>query len=174
VPLDLGQNLPLQSVPLASKVPLRGTVTGAPASTTVLVLDDVPEIGRAFAPVALTSTGVFAVAVDPYRAYHLVVDPPVGGSASRVPLGGVQTAAAPFVQPTQAFPNMLSVSGQVTPYGSFTGVPNALVQIFCLGPGPDCLDRSQLSSKDPLPLIETVTDAAGGFALWVPDPAPSP
>jgi hypothetical protein len=173
VPVDLSDPSapnPSLAVTLAPKVTVRGRLPGAPAGTRILVLDDQPELGRSFPEAPLDATGAYVLALDPNHAYHLLADPPRDQDASRVPLGPLATGAAGVDQGDRAFPHMLPFTGTLRDDTNKV-VPGALVQIFCYGPGPDCLDASDLGSKDPLPLSEALADSTGAFASWVPDPA---
>jgi hypothetical protein len=162
-------------VNLAPKVVVSGKVGNAPAGTRIITLDDDPTLGHVFPAVAVNGGGAFSVSLDPQHAYHLLVDPPAGQKASRVPFGPPVQTGTSVLAGTLTFPNMLPFIGLVRAPDGTTAVAGAHVQVFCTGLGPDCIDTSQLGSKDPLPLIEGVTDMTGAFSLWVPDPAlPSP
>jgi hypothetical protein len=119
--------------------------------------------------VAVGAGGVFTIALDPGHAFHLLAEPP-RAQGSRLPLGPVATTAAPLDIGDTPWPKMVTASGSVVLSGSATAVPGALVQAFCLGPGPDCLDYTDLSSKSPLPLAESLVDATGNYSLLLPDP----
>jgi hypothetical protein len=158
------------TVTLAPKVVVRGSLSNAPPNTQIIVLDDQPDLARAYAPVAVGAGGVFTIALDPGHAFHLLAQPP-RDKGSRLPLGQVTTTTGPLDVGDTPWPNMVTVSGTVALSGSTTAVPGALVQAFCLGPGPDCLDYTDLASKDPLPLAESLVDATGAYSLLLPDPA---
>jgi len=159
------------TVNLLPKVSVSGTIKSAPAGSQILVIDDQPTLGRDVPAGAIAGDGSYAVSLDPQHAYHLLVDPPAGQSASRVQLLPVETGTTALAQGQQVFPHMLQLTGSVFAANGGTTVGGARVQVFCIGAGPDCIDPSQLGSKDPLPLIEGVTDDSGAFLLWVPDPA---
>jgi hypothetical protein len=158
------------TVTLAPKVTVRGSLSNAPAGTQVIVLDDQPELARAYPSVALGAGGAFTIALDPSHTFHLLADPP-RGQGSRVQLGQVTTKTAALALPDSPWPNMVTVSGSVVLSDGQTTVPGALVQAFCLGPGPDCLDYSDLASKNPLPLAESLVDATGAYSFSLPDPS---
>jgi hypothetical protein len=161
-----------KTINLLAKVRATGVLSNAPAGTRIIVLDDRPLAvpGYALAPAQVSSSGAFSLSLDAGRAYHLVAYPPDDQMASRVPLGAVATKSVPLALAGSKFPKMLGVSGQIKDE-SGAALGNAQVQIFCLGAGPDCIDPTLPASKDPLPLMESVTDAGGNFELQVPDPA---
>jgi hypothetical protein len=161
-------------VNLSPKVIVRGTIASAPAGTRIIPLDDDPTLGHVFPSAPIGTGGAFAMSLDPQHPYHLLVDPPAGAMASRVPLGPVPTTTTTVNAGTWTFPTMLPFSGVVHATNGTTAVPGAQVQVFCMGPGPDCIDEYNPGSKDPLPLIESVTDSAGRFSLWVPSQAVAP
>jgi hypothetical protein len=173
VAIDLTSNGPAPfTVSLRPKVAVIGRITNAPAGTRLIVLDDQPALGRALAPSALAGDGGFTISLDPLHAYHLIADPPANTNVSRVPLGPIETGTAALAESDRTLPGMLAFSGIIVldPDGA-TPVAGALVQLFCMGAGPDCIDYSQLGAKDPLPLAQGTSDGYGNFALWVPDPA---
>ena len=155
---------------LAPRVTVSGRLLGAPAGTRVLVLDDDPLPGRMVPPATLSADGSYALALDAAHAYHLLTDPPSGQKISRVALGPVETGDTPLALGDRTLPGMLSIAGQVVGTDGFP-VRGALLQVYCMGGGPDCIDNGQLGAGEPLPLFETTTDANGGYALFVPDPA---
>jgi hypothetical protein len=157
-------------VNLGPKVMVRGSVSNATAGTSIIVLDDAPTLGHVFPATTLGAGGAFSIRLDPQHPYHLLVDPPVGALASRWPLGPVQTTTATTVLPDQPLPQMVPFAGVVHAADGTTQVQGAHLQVFCLGLGPDCIDENQPGSKDPLPLGDTLTDSAGRFSLWVPNP----
>jgi hypothetical protein len=168
--VDLTQGLPAPTVGLASRVAVTGRLVGAAAGTRLLVLDDAPAPGRTFPAAPMASDGSFTLSLDPGHAYHLLTDPPAGQNLSRIPLGPLQTGTGALDLGDRPLPKMFPFQGMVS--GSdMVGVGGALVQVFCMGPGPDCVDYSQLGAKDPLPIYQTTTSASGAFAIFVPDPA---
>jgi hypothetical protein len=160
------------SVRLAPKVTVSGKLTGAPAGTRIIVIDaqPVPVVGHDFMPAPLGADGAYTLKLDPGRTYYLLADPPAGKGVSRVPLGVVETRSSPIEQGTRALPRMLAFTGRVQRFGGMIDVAGAKVQVFCQGTGPDCVDPPQLPGRDPLPLMEGLTDDRGGFSLWIPDP----
>jgi hypothetical protein len=175
-PVDLTAAAPASAsvtVPLARKVAVTGRLVNFPEGTRVIVVDDepVPVVGHDFAPAVLGAQGAYALSLDPNHAYHLLADPPAGRRVSRVPLGSVATQATPIARDVRALPRMLTFAGRVYRSDGATNVGAAKVQVFCIGGGPECVDTNQLPGKDPLPLIEGLTDSQGSFALWVPDPS---
>ena len=171
--VDLVQDLSLPAVALAPKVIVSGRLLGAAPGTRLLILDDQPTLGHLFPAAALASDGGYSLSLDPAHAYHLVTNPPTGRMLARVALGPLETgsAALPMALGDRTLPAMLPVTGRVFGPDGQTAVAGALMQLFCMGAGPDCVDYSQLDAGRPLPLFEATTDAAGAFTLFVPDPA---
>jgi hypothetical protein len=174
-PVDLSGAAPAAplTVNLERKVAVTGLLPNAPAGTRILVIDDqpVPIPGHDFPAAAVSATGAYALSLDPRHAYHLLADPPAGQMLSRVPLGKVETGTAAIASQPRTLPRMLALTGSVQTFDGAMTVAGAKLQIFCVGASPDCVDPLDLAGKAPLPLFEATTDALGGFALWVPDPA---
>ena len=50
------------------------------------------------------------------------------------------------------------------------GVEGAVIQLYCTGPAPDCVDRFAPSTELARPLAETTSGPDGDYRLIVPDP----
>ena len=51
-----------------------------------------------------------------------------------------------------------------------TLVPGAVIQVYCTGLAPDCVDPAAPQTDAARPVGETVTDADGRFQVHLPDP----
>jgi hypothetical protein len=169
--VDVVAGLPTVAVTLAPKVTVSGRLLGASPGTRLLILDDQPTLGRSFPAAAVGSDGAYTLNLDPSHAYHLLSDPPAGQMNARVALGPIESGDVALALGDRVLPAMLSVSGRVFAPDGQTPVAGALLQLFCMGAGPDCVDYSQLDAGHPLPLFEATTDALGVFTLFAPDPA---
>jgi len=164
------------AVALQPKVAVTGKLTLAscakqpfPTGTTILVLDDQPELGRAYPPADVAANGTFSIPLDPAHAYHLVAEPPRDAGFSRVPLGAIQTGTANSDQGTRVLPCMTPLTGTIKD-GAGVKLSGVLVQVFCVGTGPDCVELGNVGDKNPVPLFEALTDGNGAYSLWVPGP----
>jgi hypothetical protein len=173
--VDLSQAPPAGPLALAAKVVVTGQITNPVDGMRILIIDDLPLPEHVFPPAPLATDGSYTLTLDPSRRYRLIADPPGGTPASRVPLGEVTTVTAAMALGARALPPMLTVQGTAAPYGQSLTPPvqvaGAVVQMFCVGTGPDCLDFNDPSARQPPPLYETTVDATGAFRLYAPDPA---
>jgi hypothetical protein len=139
---------------------------GATVVATDLGTDTIAPIVKA----EVSSDGSYVLALDPERTYSLVAQPVPGrGLPSYVPLYGFTTGKETLVLDDQRIPKGVLVQGQV----SYAGVPTAgaVVQAFCVGLLPDCVDRTNLAAGAPPAFASTVSDDTGKYAFYLPDPA---
>ena len=68
----------------------------------------------------------------------------------------------------QHIPPGVQVHGHVTYAGS--SVPGAIVQAFCLGLPPDCVDRNNLAAGAPPDFASAVSNSNGDYAIYLPGP----
>jgi hypothetical protein len=165
------------TIQLATKVVALGRLLNAgdngasnSAGATIVATD----LGHDSTPPVVTSTvagdGSFYLLLDPHRTYRLVAQPAQGrGLPSYVPLYGFSTGAANTLLDDQRLPMGVLVRGHV----SFGGqaVVGAVVQVFCIGLPPDCVDRTNLAAGSPPAYASVITDVNGGYGLYLPDPA---
>jgi hypothetical protein len=134
---------------------------------------DVAEDGvsRNTVIVPADATGRFEFASDPQRLYRLYVEPPADRRVPRLLLDPVR-ATTTTVEFNHTLPARLSLSGTTTGINPMGPVPGALVQVFCRGPAPACVDRSAADISATLPVDETVSGADGRYELGLPGAAP--
>jgi hypothetical protein len=116
--------------------------------------------------------GTYLLALDPNRTYRLVAQPATGqGLPSYVPLFGFTTGAVNRQLDDHRVPKGVLIQGHVTYAGS--SVPGAIVQAFCLGLPPDCVDRNNLAAGSPPAFASAISNANGDYGIYLPDPATS-
>ncbi len=118
------------------------------------------------------ATGRFELRSDPGRAYRIFVEPPPDRRVPRVALEPVRATAATVTLPDQTLPLPLPVVGATVVRG--TALPGAVIQIYCRGSAPACVDREAPDITNTLPIDETVSAADGSYRVWIPDPRPRP
>ena len=168
------------TVPLATKIEVMGRLLDAQddqatdsAGATVIATD----LGHDLIPnVVVTASvdvdGTYLLVLDPNRTYRLVAQPAAGqGLPAYVPLYGFTTGTTNMQLDDQRVPKGVLVHGHVTYAGS--SVPGAIVQAFCLGLPPDCVDRNNLAAGSPPAFASTISNANGDYGIYLPDPATS-
>jgi hypothetical protein len=160
-PLDLrtGQGAPA-SLRLAAPGHITGTVVdaaGAPVEGARLAAVPTGLLARATAAGGAATTGAdgtFDLEVAADGSYQVRIDGP--GSAGRVLLSADESDGAL----SAALPPTLRLGGELTIAGG-NRVEGALIQLQCLGCGPD---------GGPAVVAEAVSDASGAFSMLAPDP----
>jgi hypothetical protein len=172
VPVDLsGSGRVVLSPRLSQKVSLTGKLL--PASTaagaTVVALD--PDADPAVTPPAaiVNASGSYTLYVDPGRSYALVVEAEPARSLPRTFLRSIVAPAKDSVREDLSLPGGLAVSGKVT--GARGAVTGALVQAYCIGAPPSCIDLRAPDITSVRPTAEAISDGTGAYRLLVPDPA---
>ena len=167
------------TAPLAAKITIMGRLLDAQddhatdsAGATVIATD----LGHDLIPNVVSTSvdvdGTYFLVLDPNRTYRLVAQPVAGqGLPSYVPLYGFTTGATNMQLDDQRIPSGVLVHGHVTYAGS--SVPGAIVQAFCLGLPPDCVDRNNLAAGSPPAFASAISNANGDYAIYLPDPATS-
>ena len=165
--LDLtAGNVASLPLPLAQKVMLTGKLLPAKTSSGVTIVAQ----DKGGLPVAAQGDagpdGSFALAVSPSFLYLLRALPRADQPLARTsfPFVNVMNAAPPSVE--YEMPPALLFAGRVVD-PSLQGVSTALVQAFCIGPPPGCVDPA-------VPVAETITRSDGTFQLMLPDPDGTP
>ena len=165
------------TIPIARKIAVSGrlldgrnnsttTVAGATVVATDLGHDVVPNV----VSTTVAEDGTYLLVLDPDRTYRLVAQPMAGrGLPSYVPLYGFSTGNAEMALDDQRLPEGVQVHGHVTYAGS--AVPGSIVQAFCLGLPPDCVDRNNLAAGAPPAFASAVSNANGDYAIYLPGPA---
>jgi hypothetical protein len=165
------------SIPLATKVTVYGYLLDADgvstqdsAGTTVVATDLGNETMPTDVMTKVDSSGMYVLLLDPNRTYRLVALPAAEkGLPSYVPLLGFTTNDANMQLDSQRIPKGVHVHGQVTFAGS--AVAGAIIQAFCVGQPPDCLDRTNLAAGSPPAFAKTVADSSGNYSIILPDPS---
>jgi hypothetical protein len=156
---------------LARKVSLSGKLLPprTTAGATVVALD--PDADPALPPpsAVVDSVGSYVLHVDPGRSYALVLEAQPVTGLPRTFLQSLVAPAKDSVRENLTVLEGLSISGQVT--GARGAVAGALVQAYCLGQPPSCLDLRSLDTSNVRPTAEAISDGAGSYRLLVPDPA---
>jgi hypothetical protein len=167
------------AVPLAPKIAVMGRLLDAQdddatdtVGTTVVATDLSHDLIPNVASASVGPDGTYLLALDPGRTYRLVAKPVVGrGLPEYVPLYGFSTGATDMQLDDQRMPKGMLVHGHVTYAGS--SVPGAIVQAFCLGLPPDCVDRNNLAAGSPPAYVSAISNANGDYSIYLPDPATS-
>jgi hypothetical protein len=173
--LDLTGAAPVvtRTAPLAKRSRIVGHLLPVQQGAGLMVrVVDVAEDGvsRNTAIVPSDATGRFEFASDPQRLYRLYVEPPADRRVPRLLLDPVRATDA-TVEFTHTLPARLSLSGTTIINGQGP-VAGAIVQVFCRGPAPACVDRSAADVSATLPIDETVSGADGRYELGLPGAAP--
>lgn len=164
------------SIQLATKVVALGRLIDAngdgaidSAGATVTATD----LGHDLTPPVVTTTvaadGTFYLVLDPHRTYSLSARPVQGrGLPTYVPLYGFSTGSTNLVLDDQRMPKGVRIRGHVGFGGQ--AVQGAVVQAFCIGLPPDCVDRNNLAAGAPPSYASATTDSNGSYAIYLPDP----
>ena len=159
------------TVTLARPVKLTGRLlpTALSAGLKLLAIEsDGASPGEALSATA-DDEGRFSLPVAPGRSYRLQIEPDQQRKLPRLFLGphtaGMTDTAYGEVT---LFPGV-PIVGRLTDGAG--PVPNAVVQIFCTGAPPDCMDEKSPQLESARPLAETRANASGDFEVYLPDPA---
>jgi hypothetical protein len=152
-----------QTIPLAQKVRLVGSLLPLPASKGALVtaLDAGPGATGTASMSVVGADGSFALSVAPNRTYELIVQPASGRVFGRAVIAGVQVGPSGATVPPIMLPGGLPFSGLVQDNGM--GIGGAFVQVFCVSSAATCADPSAS-------LAEATTLGDGTYSLILPDP----
>jgi hypothetical protein len=120
--------------------------------------------------VAVDGSGAFELPSDPGRAYFLFLEPPADRSQPRFNLTSARAPLTGNATFTQSLPDRLSQTGTILNEDGKTKVGGALVQVFCWGAPPGCVDRQVQDISSTLPIDQTISAADGSYKLSVPDP----
>ena len=167
------------TIPLATKVAVMGRLLDAQddnatdsAGATVVATDLGHDLVPPVATAKVASDGTYILSLDPGRTYRLVAQPVAGrGLPSYLPLYGFSTGTTDMQLDDQHIPKGVLVHGHVTYAGS--SVPGAIVQAFCLGLPPDCVDRNNLAAGFPPAFASAISNSNGDYGIYLPDPATS-
>jgi hypothetical protein len=160
-------------ITLARPVPVIGKLT-PPAMTAglrVVALDTEDNAPGESVTTTVDEAGQFTLLLAPGRNYRLQVEPAQERKVPRLFLGPV-TANAATTLPEVAVTAGVTFVGSVTIEQS--QVPGAVVQVYCTGLPPDCVDPTAPQTDAARPVGETVTGTDGRFQVHLPDPATWP
>jgi hypothetical protein len=171
-----GDNVQM-TVRLAPKIAVLGRLLDAQGNsatdtegTTVVATDLSHDLIPNVESASVASDGTYLLMLDPSRTYRLEARPVAGrGLPSYVPLYGFSTGATDMQLDDQRISKGLQVHGHVTYAGS--SVPGAIVQAFCEGLPPDCVDRNNLAAGSPPAYASALSNANGDYEIYLPDPA---
>jgi hypothetical protein len=166
--IEAGTGQP-QRITLVRPVVIAGSVLPAGLSSGLQVVAIDAEGSSAGESVSATidEAGQFSLAVAPGRSYRLQIEPAQERKLPRFFLGGV-TATADMRLPDLRIAEGVVFVGTLTFESSL--VPGAVVQVFCTGFAPDCVDPDAPQTDAARPVAETISDAAGRFQVHLPDP----
>ncbi len=172
VPVDAsgsGPNLQF-TVRLAAKVKVTGRLTPAALAVgaTVIAIDTGADLLTELSSTVVAADGRFEFTGDPGRVYRLFVEGDAGRSLPRAPLGPVTVLDRDMVLDPQELPAGLVMTGAVLRDGQRVG--GAVIQAFCMGDSPDCVDTVGRRTAGARPIAEAVSAAGGTFRLILPDP----
>ena len=187
VPVTLTAGAVTQTVTLAHKVTLTGTLTGA-AGAKVTAIDvgnacpgstaacaSVPSAGLSAATGAVVSgqsgsDGMFTLSVDPERTYQLIVQPVNQGGSTATALG--RAVLPPFWVSASggtlgavALPSGMTYKGYVS--SDSGAIAGAAVQVFCASTSATCADPT-------VSVAEATSLGDGTFSVVLPVPPATP
>jgi hypothetical protein len=158
-----------RSVTLGRRSRLVGQLS--PASVAAGLVVKAIDTGEDGAGRTVTATvdadGRYELPTDPGRAYRLYVEPPTDRRLPRIPLESVR-ARATDVTVDRTLPERLALSGATLENGQ--AAPGVVVQVFCVGSAPICIDPETPDITNTPPLDETVSGPDGRYQLHLPDP----
>ncbi|MES1172420.1 MAG: hypothetical protein ABUL77_04210 [Bacteroidota bacterium] len=154
-------------LPLAQPVTLSGKLLPAAGTKGVRVIarDQSSGIAADVVTAIASDGGAYSLSVPPGRTYQLTADPPSGLMLARTILAAVKVDAIDTSAPTFTVPAGVTFNGTVTAPRDDAdhAVPlaGALVQVFCIGVSPSCLDPRT-------PVAEALSSATGTFRVLLP------
>lgn len=163
------------TVPFVRRVKVTGRLVNAKldrAGVRLIAFDTAADLAVASPAALLDAGGRYELMLDPGRSYRLFVDPDPVRALPRSPLGGVTAPVSDKVLDDRSLPSGVVWSGQVT-YGGSQPQAGAVLQAYCIGDAPDCVDPGSIVPATARPVAETVSDGDGGFHLVLPDPGTS-
>jgi hypothetical protein len=152
-----------RDVVMSALVSVQGTLTanGTTVSGATVSAVDRGELAPATrASSTVDAAGRYTLALSPDRTYELLVTPAAGQTFGLTVLPTFVPGTSPTAH-TDAIAPGLVWNGTVV--GGARPIASAIVQAFCLGPSPTCLDPS-------IPLAQGTTAADGTLALTLPSP----
>jgi hypothetical protein len=162
-----------QRIALARPVRISGRVlpVNLSAGLRIIALDTDSGSPGESASAILDAEGRYDLRLAPGRSFRLQIEPAPERNLPRLFLGAV-TANADTVLPDVTGTAGITFVGSVTV--ERTLVPGAVVQVYCTGLPPDCVDPDAPDTDAARPVSETVTTQDGRFQVHLPDPATWP
>jgi hypothetical protein len=173
VPLDLsgaGARV-TTSARLARKVSLSGKLLPAEltAGATLLALDAEADPSLPTPSAIVDAGGGYVLHLDPTRSYSLVLEAAPSNGLPRTFLPPIVAPAKDTVREAQTVGAGVPLSGRVT--GAQGTVAGVLIEAYCVGQPPSCIDTSAPDTTNVRPVAETISDEDGNYRMLVPDPA---
>jgi hypothetical protein len=159
------------SLDLARKVKITGRLFPATlaASSTVMAFDAAPDRAGSCVPGTVGEDGRFTLTCDPGRTYRLYAEPDATRALPRAPLGAVTAAGVDASMEDRTLPSGASLAGVVR----MSGIPveRVVIQVYCVGELPDCLEYNGNRAQTIRPIAEATSGPGGTYRLVLPDPA---
>lgn len=173
LPLSLEAGDAALTVKLASAVKVTGQLSMGSESLKdlrVVAIEDTLTFPGEEASALVAADGAFSLSLSPETTYRLRVDPPFGRLVPRTVFGTIRTERKDIdMLALPRLPNTLRFSGRVLSNAGSV-LPGTVVQAFCNGDSPDCIDLSRRRVGVALPISEAVAGPDGAFVLVLPDP----
>lgn len=159
-----------QRIALARPVALTGRVSPAALARGLRVVALDADLNSPVESVSSTvdEAGQFGMLVAPGRSYRVQIEPAQERKLPRLFLGAI-TVGGDTTLGTINIAEGVTFLGTVTV--EQTVVPGSVIQVYCTGLPPDCVDPAAPQADAARPVGETVTDASGRFQIHLPDPA---
>jgi hypothetical protein len=170
-----GKDSGMAMVRLARRVKVSGRLVNGKLDRTgvrLVAFDTAADLAVAAPAALLDASGRYELMLDPGRSYRLFVDPDPVRALPRSPLGGVTATGKDMILDDRLLPSGVVWTGQVS-YGGNQAQAGAVLQAFCIGEAPDCVDPGSIVPATARPVAETVSDGDGRFRLILPDPGTS-
>jgi hypothetical protein len=157
------------SARLARKVAVSGQLLPVDRTqgATLVALD--PEADPTLAPPSaiIGADGGYVLHLDPGRSYQLVLQAEPANGLPRTLLRSMVGPSKDMMR------EALTVGGAVPVSGRITGaaVAGVLVEAYCMGQPPSCIDPAAPDVTRVRPIAETISDQDGNYRLLVPDPS---
>jgi hypothetical protein len=160
-----------QTARLASRVSLGGKLLPASltSGTRMVALDAEADPSLPSPSAIVDPAGSYTLRIDPGRTYSLVLEANPARSLPRTFLRTIVAPAKDSVREDTTVPMGVAISGLVTDNGG-TPLAGALVEAYCIGRPPSCIDGQLPDTSAVRPTAEAISDAAGAYRLVVPDP----
>jgi hypothetical protein len=160
-----------QTARLGAKVSLTGKLSPAAltAGAKVVALDAAADPAVPPPSAIVDATGTYVLRVDPGRSYSLVMEAVPARTLPRTFLRAIVAPAKDSVREEMTVPTGVPLSGIVTDNGGMP-VAGALVEAYCIGRPPSCIDGLAPDTTSVRPTAEAISDGSGAYRLVVPDP----